>query len=147
MTDLLLAIGLKYAGGTQALYRKRVDRLGIDTSHFVHRGRQGIIDRAQMIRRTADEILVDHTGSTYRGKVYQLRRALLEVGVEHRCNICGQAPTWMDKPLTLEIDHLNGNNRDDRRENLQFLCPNCHTQTETYARQSRRSPEVVMSLS
>jgi len=42
-------------------------------------------------------------------------------------------PMWNDKPLVLQIDHINGVSNDNRIENLQILCPNCHTQTVTFA--------------
>lgn len=46
----------------------------------------------------------------------------------HECKICKNSQ-WLNQPITLELDHENGNNRDNRRENLRFLCPNCHSQT------------------
>lgn len=49
------------------------------------------------------------------------------------CSECGQEPEWKGKPLTLQLEHKNGINNDNRKENLCFLCPNCHSQTETYA--------------
>lgn len=49
------------------------------------------------------------------------------------CEGCGIGPIWNGKPLHLQVDHKNGNSRDCRKENLQKLCPNCHTQTPTYA--------------
>jgi len=52
---------------------------------------------------------------------------------EERCEICGQDPEWNGKPLILQIDHINGNRKDNRLENLRIVCPNCHTQTETFS--------------
>jgi hypothetical protein len=62
-----------------------------------------------------------------------LKRRLLKEGIlEERC-VCGQGPTWNGKPLVLQLEHKNGKNNDHRLANLEILCPNCHTQTETFA--------------
>lgn len=49
------------------------------------------------------------------------------------CSSCGIGEEWNEKPLVLQIDHVNGDPTDNRIENLQILCPNCHTQTDTFA--------------
>lgn len=49
----------------------------------------------------------------------------------YKCSICGQQPEWNGKPLIMILDHINGNHRDDRLENLRWVCPNCNYQLET----------------
>lgn len=50
----------------------------------------------------------------------------------YKCEQCGLGPSWNNAPLTLQLDHRNGDCCDDRLENLRWLCPNCHSQTDTY---------------
>jgi len=50
---------------------------------------------------------------------------------EYVCSECGISE-YNNKPIRLQIDHINGDNKDHRQENLRYLCPNCHTQTETW---------------
>lgn len=66
-----------------------------------------------------------------RGRVK--KRILRDSLIEYKCAFCDNVGEWNGKPLILQLDHINGVNTDNRLENLRFLCPNCHTQTETYA--------------
>ena len=56
---------------------------------------------------------------------------------EGKCLGCG-IEKWMEEPLVLQLDHIDGNRRNDRRENLRALCPNCHSQTETFGFRGRQ---------
>ena len=68
---------------------------------------------------------------------------LLEAGLKERCcELCGRAE-WRGRPLALELHHVNGETLDNRLENLQLLCPNCHSQTETWGgRNKGRKDEI-----
>ncbi len=53
--------------------------------------------------------------------------------IEYKCFDCGISDTWNNKPIVLQLEHKNGISNDNRKENLCFLCPNCHSQTKTFA--------------
>lgn len=73
-----------------------------------------------------------------------LRRMLRATGVDiTKCSICGQGNMWNSKPLTLQVHHINGCRTDNTMENLQILCPNCHTQTDNYAAKNRQNNHEV----
>jgi len=67
-----------------------------------------------------------------------LKRYLFETKGE-RCSECGQGPVWNNKPLTLQLDHVDGDSDNNVLSNLRILCPHCHTQTETYGSKGRGS--------
>lgn len=82
-----------------------------------------------------NDILVED--STYCNS--HLKPRLIKEGIlEEKCNWCGQGPEWKDRPLSLVLDHINGKNNDNRRENLRFLCPNCNSQTETFGSRNKK---------
>lgn len=61
----------------------------------------------------------------------RLRRRILIRECGHRCAIC-LLDRWMNHPIPLELDHVDGNSDNNSRENLRLVCPNCHAQTGTY---------------
>lgn len=75
----------------------------------------------------------------------QLKKIILvEKLIEYKCE-CGIESCWQGKNIALELDHKNGNNRDNRLENLRFLCPNCHSQTETFRGRNKNTGRKKVS--
>ena len=70
--------------------------------------------------------------STYSNMTKFKSRLIKANLIEYKCSCCG-ITEWNGKPLTLQLHHINGNNRDNRLENLTFLCPNCHSQTDNFS--------------
>jgi predicted RNA-binding Zn-ribbon protein involved in translation (DUF1610 family) len=135
IAGVLRHLGVKPTGGSHAHLSRRIKRLGLDTSHFT--GRAHNKGQISPRRLTWAEILVARPPGSARAKPHLLRRALIESGVPYRCTECGLAGSWNGRPLTLHVDHIDGRSDDCRPFNLRFLCPNCHSQTATWAGANR----------
>ena len=99
-------------------------------------------------KRVAEELNLYRPSACYWKKKYELadildgkypqysaaklsKRLVKENYLEYRCNSCG-IEEYNNKPISLELNHINGNGYDHQLENLELLCPNCHSQTPTY---------------
>lgn len=138
VSEVLRLLGVKPAGGSHAHIGKRIRAAGLDTTHF---GTDAT--RASSRRHTPQEILVRRPEGSHRARGETLRRALREIGRDYLCAECNRGPTWNGKPLTLHVEHIDGDAMNCLAENLCFLCPNCHTQTDTYARKKKSQPDVA----
>ncbi len=104
-------------------------------SHFTGKG-WNLDNKNWVMKLKPEEILIERkTGN--RTKTSKLKRAMIESGISYICSQCKILPIWNNNPLTLEIDHIDNNWLDDRKENLRFLCPNCHSQTKGFRNKKR----------
>ena len=97
----------------------------------------GMVEFAINKRKTNDEVFIEESTIAR----HHVKKRLLEQKlIPYICDACGNDGHWNDKKLVLQLEHKNGKNNDNRLENLAFLCPNCHTQTKTYAAKNRKNP-------
>lgn len=124
-SDCLRALGLNTTGGSSTdILKRRIKELNCSIDHF-HTNNGNNHNKY-----TLDEILIEN--SPYANISSLKRRLINENRLGYKCAICGLTE-WLNKPISLQLDHINGINNDHRITNLRFLCPNCHSQTDNYA--------------
>ena len=119
-SECLRKLGLVVAGGNYSLLQRNIDKFKIDCSHMIHLS----VTQGQEVK--SFENLTRNTSI----KV----RLLKELG--HICQNC-KLSEWLGQPIMLELEHIDGNNRNNDRQNLMLLCPNCHSQTKTWRNRKR----------
>ncbi|MFE3493572.1 HNH endonuclease signature motif containing protein [Streptomyces sp. NPDC059175] len=130
--DVVRALGLEMNHTNHRRVRRWIAELRLDTSHFTRRPWGSV--RTGAPRAVAADVLVVLPHGSPRTNRRRLHRALEEIGVPCRCASCGNPGEWLGRPITLQIDHVNGDWLDNRAENLRYLCPNCHALTDTWCR-------------
>lgn len=131
--DVVRKLGYQNAVANLNTVKRRIKELGLDTSHFTLKYR-----RPAVVARPLEELLVENSSYSRRNlKIRLIKTGMLELV----CQLCGGGPTWNGAPLSLQIDHINGVHNDNRLENLRLLCPNCHSQTESFSGKKNRKPD------
>ena len=120
--------GLKPCGGNYKIMHKAIKEYDLDIGHFTGQGWNTDLHFKPAEAKPIEDILV--ADSNYQS--YKLKRRLIQEGLKD--NICERCKLseWQGGPIPLELHHINGNNKDNRLENLTLLCPNCHALTESY---------------
>ena len=135
LADVIDALGL-VRGGSYKSIKAHIERLAIDTSHFISNTELAKRARTFIKIRSKEELFIENGEySDYkRVKEIIIRESLLD----YKCALCGIIE-WTSKKLNLQLDHINGNKRDNRLENLRFLCPNCHSLTDNFCGKNRKT--------
>ena len=124
---VLQKIGLTPAGGNYESIKKRIAELSIDTSHFLGQGILKGKSHAYNTRPLGEVLIHKKLENTWR-----LKKRLLAEGVKkHRCENCNRTK-WLDSPIPLELHHIDGDRTNNTLQNIELLCPNCHSLTDNY---------------
>lgn len=126
------AIGISPKGGNLNTVKRKILELNLNMSHFTGScWNKGLTSKSHpsIKRKSSSEIFIENSGWTS----HNIRNRLLSEGLrEYKCECCGLTH-WLGKLIPLELHHLNGIHSDNRLENLQILCSNCHAQTDNYS--------------
>lgn len=134
ISEVLFKLGYTVKGNSwgYSQVKRRMDDLNLDYSIF--KGKSAVINTNKLNNVKKEDILKENC----KHQRTVLRRYVIKNNlIPYKCAICG-CTEWQGKTLSLELDHINGINNDNRLENLRFLCPNCHSQTSTYGSRNQQ---------
>ena len=138
--ELCRRLGLKPEGSNPKTLRKKMDEFGVDYSHFTgqawNKNPENPVYRGKYLPKLCEHSSL--SSANVKELVYRLGLK------ENKCENpeCGISE-WQGKPIICELHHINGDSTDNRIENLQILCPNCHSQTDNF--RSRNRNKKVLS--
>lgn len=134
--QVLHLLELKEAGGNYSQIQKYLKEFNIETKHFTGKAWNKGLKGRHLPRIELSKILV--FGSNFQS--YKLKQRLFVCKLkEPKCEECGWARESIDGRIPLELDHINGDSKDNRLENLRVLCPNCHSLKPTHRGRNRKS--------
>lgn len=126
--QVLISLNVESYGGNYRTAKNYIEKLSLDTSHFLGQG----WNKGKSPNIYQDRTTEDYLNNKYPIQSNKLRLRLLKDGyLEHKCYLC-ENTEWNGKPIPIELEHIDGNNQNNELSNLTILCPNCHAQTATY---------------
>lgn len=131
--NVLSKLGIAKSGGNYETLEKAIDFYNLDTSHFTGKG--WLKDRTHTYRlRPLDEVLVENKLEN----THKLKNRLIKEGIKYvKCENC-LLTEWLNLPIPLELHHVDGNRKNNKLENIQLLCPNCHARTDNYRGKNKK---------
>lgn len=136
--EVILKLGYSTSHGhNHRTVKKRIEYFNISTEHFSCQPRR---------KSWTDEDIFCDNSKVSQHKLRSTFKAK-EI-VPYQCAVCDLLPIWNGEPLVLTLDHINGKNKDNRIENLRWVCPNCDRQSKTYGsrNQKERQKGVIISF-
>ena len=135
ISEMCRNLGMKPCGGNYKLMHNAIEKYNINIDHFRGQGWNIGLKFRPINPKPLNDILVNK--STYQS--FKLKNRLIKEGIkDHICECCGLT-MWRNEKIPLELHHINGNNTDNRLENLLLLCPNCHALTDSYRGRNNKS--------
>ena len=132
MRQVLIKLNVAPYGGNYDVLKRAIPYFNLDTSHFVKVWNKGK-------KFPPKRPLKDYLNNKFSISSHKLRVRLIKEGVfEHKCYSCNRK-TWNKQPIPLELNHIDGNNKNNKLPNLQLLCPNCHAQTPNFRGKNKSS--------
>lgn len=129
-SQVLLNLGKSKSGSSIKVIRNKINSKSIDVSHFKKTRNYEVSTN----KKHWKDILIHDELKQCRRTGNRLTLALKESGRKYKCEGCDNDGVWQNELLKLEVDHIDGNWLNNLPDNLRFLCPNCHSQTDNFYR-------------
>lgn len=130
VTEIVVSVGLQPVGRNFQRVAKVLKEAGIELA------------RKPNTTWTDEQVYVENSSFDRRSLATRVKR---DGWLPYQC-VCGNTGVWNSLPLTLQLDHIDGNSSNNNKQNLRWLCPNCHTQTHTFAGRKNRKDATTSEL-